>query len=112
MHLHEFIWLFLVCYSSWANDCSAALKVHFSVRKRRLVVAGGDDYCMDHNHEVSAEVFNQYPETKRRQVAPAIAKMTLMMEVNAVSSDIRDYVNAHFGTDLTTKDVHNIRYVR
>ena len=67
---------------------------------------------LDHNHPVSEEHYNNYPEVKRKKIVQneeAVKTVQLLEKAHADTYHQVEVINEEYNTKLTTKDLTNYK---
>ncbi|XP_061588346.1 uncharacterized protein LOC133452753 [Cololabis saira] len=85
--------------------CPVIIKIRYDRTVNKLVVS---KVVEEHNHPVSAQLFQKYAQN-RRPNAQERQEIEKLLELKVSAATLKGFVNDRFGKQMTLKDLHNIR---
>ncbi|MGH0123039.1 UNVERIFIED_CONTAM: hypothetical protein FKN15_067124 [Acipenser sinensis] len=90
---------------SFKLDCPARVLAYADRHKDCFVISKS---CLTHNHDVSADAYNQYPESRRLSQTEK-EKAEELLRLNLSPAKVKDYLNSLTGKCITAKDIYNLK---
>ncbi|GFS17494.1 transcription factor FAR1 [Elysia marginata] len=88
------------------TNCPVKLRLVHEIidGEHRLVIK---TLVLNHNHEISEEIYKGYPENRRANVTPELVELLNTPEVS--NTVVRDFIKREQGVHMLPRDVNNLR---